>query len=65
MTQEKIAKYINLTYEEPPTAPFESMYFTDQQAARVLHPHNDAIVVSAPVANNLVKRILIEMSTDR
>ena len=56
----KIAHYINHTYEVPPPAPFESMFFTGQEAARVLHPHNDAIVVSAPVANNLVRRILID-----
>ena len=56
----KIAHYINHTYEAPPPAPFESMFFTGQEAARILHPHNDAIVVSAPVANNLVRRILID-----
>ena len=36
------------------------MFFTNQKAVRVLHPHNDAIVVSAPIANNLVRRILID-----
>ena len=27
---------------------------------RVVHPHNDAIVLKAQVANNLVKRVLID-----
>ena len=48
VSQGKIAHYINHTYEAPPPAPFESMFFTSQEAVRVLHPHNDAIVVSAP-----------------
>ena len=32
----------------------------------MLHPHNEAIVISAPVANNLIRRILIDngSSTD-
>ena len=36
------------------------MFFTGQEAARVLHPHNNAIVVSTSLANNLVRRILID-----
>ena len=66
VSQGKITHYINHTYEAPPPTPFESMFFTSQEAARVLHPHNDAIVVSAPVANNLVRRILLDngSSTD-
>ena len=63
VSQGKIAHHINHTYEVPPPTPFESMLFTNQEAVRVLHPHNDAIVVSAPVANNLVRRILIDNSS--
>ena len=54
VSQGKIAHQINHTYEVPPPSPFETMFFTNQEAVHVLHPHNDAIVISAPVANNLV-----------
>ena len=36
------------------------MYFTNKDVNRVVHPYNDAIVLKAQVANNLVKRILID-----
>ena len=60
VSQGKIAHHINHTYEALPPSPFETMFFANQEAVRVLDPHNDAIVVSAPVANNLVRRILID-----
>ncbi|XP_024029279.1 uncharacterized protein LOC112093925 [Morus notabilis] len=34
--------------------------FTEEEARKLLHPHNDAIVVSLQVANSLVHRILID-----
>ena len=52
--------HVNFTYEEPPSVPHETMYFTNEEAKRVVHPHNDAIVLKAQVANNLVKRVLID-----
>ena len=40
--------------------------FTEEKADRVLHPHNDALVVSLKIAKNHVHRILIDngSSTD-
>ena len=40
--------------------------FTGEKADRVLHPHNDALVVSLTIANNLIHQILIDnrSSTD-
>ena len=55
----KIVHGINLTNMEPPPMPFESIHFTKLEAKRVLHPHNDAIVVTKIVANNLIRRIQI------
>ena len=60
LSQNKIDKFVNLTLEGSTVVPFEMVYFTNQEAARVSQPHNDAIVIKAPVANNLVKRILID-----
>ncbi|XP_024029047.1 uncharacterized protein LOC112093867 [Morus notabilis] len=34
--------------------------FTEEEARKLLHPHNDAIVVSLQVANSLVHQILID-----
>ena len=59
VSQGKIVHQINHTNEAPPPSPFEIMFLTHQNVVRVLHPQNDAIVVSAPVANNLVRRIPI------
>ena len=39
---------------------FESIYFTELEAKRVLHLYNDAIVLTKIVANNIVRRILID-----
>ena len=39
------------------------MYFTNEEAKRVVHPHNDAIVLKAQVTNNLVKRVLVDNDT--
>ena len=63
VSQGKIADHINHTDEVPPPTPFELMFFANQEALRVLHQHNNAIVVSVPVANNLVRRILIDNSS--
>ena len=52
--------HVNFTYEEPPSVPHEMMYFTNEEVKRVVHPHNDAIVLKAQVANNLVKMVLID-----
>ena len=60
VAQEDAAMHVNLTYKEPPAVPHETMYFTNEEAKRVLHPHNDAIVLKAQVANNLVKMVLID-----
>ena len=43
--------------------PYETMYFTNEEVKRVMYPHNDAIVLKAQVANNLVKRVLIDNGT--
>ncbi|GMN72562.1 hypothetical protein TIFTF001_056023, partial [Ficus carica] len=34
--------------------------FTDDEADRLLHPHNDALVGEIRVANNVVRRVLID-----
>ena len=59
-SQEDLAGQVNLTYAEPPFAPYEIIQFTNEEAKQVVHPHNDAIVLKAQVANNLVKRVLID-----
>ena len=47
--------HINVTYEEPPSVPHETMYFTNEEAKRVVHSHNDAIVLKAQVGKKLGK----------
>ena len=59
-SQEGLVGQVNLTYEEPPYVQHETIQFTNEEAKRVVHPHNDAIVLKAQVANNLVKRVLID-----
>jgi len=59
-TGEAHSHHINLTENKCPTTPYETICFTEEEALRVMHPHNDAIVVKAQVANNMVKRILID-----
>ena len=34
--------------------------FTEKEALKVIHPHNDALVISLKVANNLVHRVLVD-----
>jgi len=46
-SQEGLAGQVNLTYEEPPSVPHETIQFTNEEAKRVVHPHNDAIVLKA------------------
>ena len=37
-----------------------AIMFTEEEANRVLHPHNDSLVVSLKITNNLLHRILID-----
>ena len=60
MAQEDAAMHVNFTYEEPPSVPHKMMYFTNEEAKRVVHSHNDAIVLKDQVANNLVKMVIID-----
>ena len=54
--------YINMTEHVSKMAKIESteITFTEEEARTVRHPHNDALVVSLKVANNLVHRILVD-----
>ena len=45
VAQEDTAIHVHFTYEEPSSVPHEMMYFTNEEAKRVMHPHNDAIVI--------------------
>ena len=49
-----IAQSINLTYVQRPSIPFESIYFTVLEAKRILHPHNDAIILTMTVTNSII-----------
>lgn len=60
VSHEKIAQSINLTYVPPPSVRFESIYFTKLEAKRVLHPYNDARVVTTTIVNNIVRCVLID-----
>ena len=57
-SQEGLAGQVNLNYEGPPSIPYEMIQFTNEEAKPIVHPHNDAIVLKAQVANNLVKMVL-------
>lgn len=38
----------------------KTIHFTEEEARCVMHPYNDAIVVGAQIASNMVKRILVD-----
>ncbi|XP_024024960.1 uncharacterized protein LOC112092617 [Morus notabilis] len=55
-------QFVNMTEHAAKFAKMENIAitFTEEEARKLLHPHNDAIVVSLQVANSLVHRILID-----
>ena len=54
--------YINLTERISKISKFENIEitFTEEEALKVIHPHNDVLVVSPKVANNLVHCIPVD-----
>ena len=54
--------YVNLTKRVSKISKLENIEitFTEKEALKVIHPHNDALVVSLKVANNLVHRVLVD-----
>ena len=50
----------NVCPSEGLTLKLEDIFFTKVDANRVHHPHEDALVVTAKIANNIVHRILVD-----
>lgn len=63
--------YVNRARQEPPLANFTSpplpptmpITFTDEDAAGIHFPHNDALVVTIPIGNCRVSRVLIDQGS--
>ena len=48
-----------MTFTSPPPSPSEPITFSDEDAVGVHFPHNDALVVTVPIGNFKVSRVLV------
>ena len=48
------------SYTSPPLPPSEPITFTDEDAFGVPFPHNDALVITIPIGNCKVSRVLVD-----
>ena len=56
------AQYVNMTEHIAKFSKMENVAitFTEEEAKKLLHPHNDALVISLRIANSRVHRILVD-----